>query len=115
MFVADDPLCGAAIGLHLLDSIDAHPKLPEVRVGMAWGRVLRRFGDVYGPVVNIASRLTSAAKPGTVLVDRELATALEQEPAIQLRRRRPISVRGYTSLSSWRVEPARSSPSDQSQ
>ena len=68
MFVADDPLCGAAIGLHLLDSIDAHPKLPEVR--SAWrGSVLRRFGDVYGPVVNIASRLTAAAKPGTVLVD----------------------------------------------
>ena len=45
---------------------------------MARGNVLSRFGDVYGPVVNIASRLTSAAKPGTVLVDRELATALAE-------------------------------------
>ena len=94
MGITDDPLCGAAIGLHLLDSVDAHPKLPEVPRGIGrGGRVLRRFGDVYGPVVNIASRLTAAAKPGTVLVDRELATTLEQEPALQLRRRRPIS--GY--------------------
>ena len=100
MFVADDPLRGAEIGRRLLVSVDAHPKLPDVRIGMAWGRVLRRFGDVYGPVVNIASRLTAAAKPGTVLVDRELATALQEEPAVQLRRRRPISARGYTNLSS---------------
>jgi adenylate cyclase len=29
-----------------------------------------RLGDVYGPTVNIAARLTSVARPGKVLVDR---------------------------------------------
>jgi adenylate cyclase len=103
LFVAADPVAAAAISLGLLDSINVDGELPDVRIGMARGNVLSRFGDVYGPVVNIASRLTSAAKPGTVLVDRELATALASEPGLRLRRRRPLSVRGYSNLSSWRL------------
>jgi adenylate cyclase len=103
LFVAADPVAAAAIGLGLLDSIDIDGELPDLRIGMARGNVLSRFGDVYGPVVNIASRLTSAAKPGTVLVDRELATALASEPGLRLRRRRAMSVRGYSNLSSWRL------------
>ena len=106
LFVADDPLAAATIGLGLLDSIEVDGELPDLRIGMARGTVLSRFGDVYGPVVNIASRLTSAAKPGTVLVDRELATALPSEPGFRLRRRRPMSVRGYSNLSSWRLSRA---------
>jgi adenylate cyclase len=109
LFVAADPVAAAAIGLGLLDSIDVDGELPDVRIGMARGNVLSRFGDVYGPVVNIASRLTSAAKPGTVLVDRELAMALDSEPGLRLRRRRPMSVRGYSNLSSWRL--SRTTPS----
>ena len=44
--------------------------------GAAYGAVLTRLGDVYSPVVNLASRLTSLARPATVLVDRELAEQL---------------------------------------
>jgi adenylate cyclase len=113
LFVADAPGAAATIGLGLLDAIAADGELPDLRIGMARGNVLSRFGDVYGPVVNIASRLTSAAKPGTVLVDRELATVLASEPGLRLRRRRPISVRGYSNLSSWRLTrdaPPRSVP-----
>ena len=32
--------------------------------------MVSRLGDVYGPTVNIAARLTSIARPGSVLVDR---------------------------------------------
>jgi adenylate cyclase len=106
MFVAVDSVAAATIGLGLLDAIEADGELPDLRVGMARGNVLSRFGDVYGPVVNIASRLTSAAKPGTVLVDGALATTLAEEPGLRLRRRRPMSVRGYTNLSSWRLSAA---------
>ena len=50
--------------------------LPDVRVGMAFGPVLSRLGDVFGTTVNRASRLTSVARPGTVLVDDALAASL---------------------------------------
>ena len=68
---------------------------------MATGRVLTRFGDVYRPVVNLAVRLTSLARPGVALVDAELATALRADGGYRLRPRRPAAVRGYHHLRSW--------------
>ena len=103
LFAASDPAAAAVIALDLLDAIVVDGELPNVRIGMARGNVLSRFGDVYGPVVNVASRLTSAAKPGTILVDVDLATVLADRPDLRLYRRRPMAVRGYGSLPSWRL------------
>ncbi|GLZ42657.1 adenylate/guanylate cyclase domain-containing protein [Actinokineospora sp. NBRC 105648] len=98
LFVVDDPEHGAEIALRLLERAAAEPELPALRAGLAYGRVLSRFGDVYGSVVNIASRLTSAARPGTVLVDKGLANALVDAAHFTTRSRRPVSVRGYSRL-----------------
>ena len=76
---------------------------PPLRVGLAFGAVLTRLGDVYSPVVNLASRLTSLARPGTVLVDRELARRLRGLRAYRIRPLRRVSVRGYDDLLPWRV------------
>lgn len=80
--------------------------LPELRVGLAYGPVLARYGDVYGPVVNIASRLAGLARPGSVLVDQQLAEALADDPAWSLKRLRPHSVRGYAHLHAARLRRA---------
>ena len=101
MFVADTPRDAAEIGLLLTDPGRVSQHLPQLRVGMAQGQVLTRFGDVYGPAVNLASRLTSLARPGAVLVDKELAKALREEPDLRLQGRRPAAVRGYHHLRSW--------------
>jgi len=50
-----------------------------LRIGLAAGPVLSRDGDYYGPVVNLASRLTEAAAPGEVLVPAALRE--ESHPA----------------------------------
>jgi adenylate cyclase len=42
--------------------------LPPIRGGIAAGPVIPRDGDFYGPVVNLASRLTSVAPPNSILV-----------------------------------------------
>ncbi len=42
---------------------------PRLRAGIAYGSALVRTGDYYGRPVNLASRLTGIAKPGSVLVD----------------------------------------------
>jgi adenylate cyclase len=98
LFVADRPDDGAEIALVLLERAEQDEQLPQLRAGLARGRVLSRFGDIYGSVVNVASRLTSIARPGSVLIDRELAEALDGNPAFTLRQRRPVSVRGYNRL-----------------
>ncbi|MGW5051985.1 adenylate/guanylate cyclase domain-containing protein [Actinokineospora sp. NPDC004072] len=98
LFVADAPQDAAEIALGVVAAAEADPLLPALRAGLAHGRIMTRFGDVYGSVVNIAARLTSAARPGTVLIDRALADALKPVDRYDIRHRRPISVRGYSRL-----------------
>jgi adenylate cyclase len=106
LFVTDRPADAAAIALRLTSPGRADQGLPALRVGMACGRVLTRFGDVYGPVVNLAARLTGLARPGTALVDAELAAALRADGHYRLQARRPAAVRGYHHLRSWALRPA---------
>jgi adenylate cyclase len=107
LFVTDRPADAAEIALRLTSPGRPEQGLPALRVGMAAGRVLTRFGDVYGPVVNLAARLTSLARPGTALVDTELAGALRAMGNYRLQARRPAAVRGYHHLRSWALRPGR--------
>jgi adenylate cyclase len=106
MFTANEPAVGAEIATTLADRVAAVDALPDVRVGVAYGTVVSRLGDVYGEPVNIASRLTSIARPGTILVDRELARALDDDARWRLRRVRPRPVRGYALLQAFRLRRA---------
>jgi adenylate cyclase len=106
LFTADSAAVGADIAVTLAERVGADPDLPELRVGVACGPVVSRLGDVYGEPVNIASRLTSVARPGSVLVDRELAGALEGDDRWRLRRTPPRPVRGYTLLQGFRLRRA---------
>src|SRR5690349_20952726 len=98
LFVTDTPAQGAAVALALQDKVAEAGDMPELRIGLAYGSILIRLGDVYGEVVNLASRLTSEAKPGRVLGDREMAAALDGHPAYRVRKLRRVSVRGYHHL-----------------
>jgi adenylate cyclase len=64
---------------------------------------LSRLGDVFGPVVNIASRLTSIARPGTVLIHRDLAAELADDPRFVVQQLRGVPVRGYHNLAASRL------------
>jgi adenylate cyclase len=102
LFTAATPVDAVTIALELPEAWDAEDR-PQLRVGAAFGEVLTRLGDVYSPVVNLASRLTSLARPGTVLVDRELADSLRGLPDLRVRSLRRVSVRGYDHLQPWLV------------
>ncbi len=101
LFVADSPEAIARIGLELTEEAGRDEEFPEIRVGLAWGPALARLGDVLGPVVNVASRLTSMSRPGHVLIDRCLADELEGNEQVRLRKLRRTSVRGYRKLEPW--------------
>ncbi len=102
LFTAASATDAVDIGLELPEVWAAEDR-PPLRTGLAYGAVLTRLGDVYSPVVNLASRLTSIARPGTVLVDRELARRLRRLPAYRVRPLRRVSVRGYDHLQPWLV------------
>lgn len=107
LFVTEHPADAAAIALGLRDRVRIEPSLPQLRIGLAHGLVLARYGDVYGEVVNVAARLTSEAKPDTVLVDREAHEVLRDDPRFDLRRIAPLHTRGYTNLRAWTLRRSR--------
>jgi adenylate cyclase len=103
LFTADTPARGAEVALQLSEQLPQLDRIPDVRVGLAYGTVLSRLGDVYGEPVNLASRITSIARPGSVLVDREMAAALDGDDHWRLRRVPPRPVRGYSLLHPMRL------------
>ncbi|OKI09806.1 adenylate cyclase [Streptomyces sp. CB02923] len=76
LFAADDAGTAAEIGLRLIETMANDETMPELRVGIAFGTVTTRMGDVFGTTVNLASRLTSIAPKDTVLVDEAFAEEL---------------------------------------
>ena len=52
---------------------------PRLRAGIALGEAQQRDGDVYGAAVNVASRLTAIARPGSVLTDDRVHDAVGRQ------------------------------------
>jgi adenylate cyclase len=75
MFVgpAPEPLIETTLGL--TERVEAAEGLPPIRSGLAAGVALSQEGDWYGPPVNLASRVTGVAHPGSVLATKELRDA----------------------------------------
>jgi len=75
--VEPEPLLDAA--LSLIDAADAESEdFPQLRAGVAVGFALPRAGDWFGRPVNLASRITQVARPGSLLAEREVReSALE--------------------------------------
>ena len=98
LYVADDPASGAEIALQLAERIGADEALPDVRVGVSTGTVVARLGDVFGTTVNLASRLTAMAPPGTVLVGPGMVAVLADSPAYAVEDVEVRDVRGLGPL-----------------
>jgi len=116
LFTVGDPAAAVEIALTLTArGDDPDDPFPAVRAGIAHGAVVRRLGDVFGSTVNAASRLTSAARPGTVLVDAGVHEALTADedashddgPTWRWRRLRRVSAKGFDHLEAWRVRAAK--------
>jgi adenylate cyclase len=75
MLVAPEPAPMFAFTLALVDVAGAQADFPELRAGVASGQAVHRWGDWYGTPVNLASRLTTRARPSTVLVTAEVRDA----------------------------------------
>jgi adenylate cyclase len=68
MFVSPEEGPMLDLALDLVDAADDDPEFPQLRAGLASGLAIGRWGDWYGRPVNLASRVCSRARPGSVLV-----------------------------------------------
>ncbi|MFC0036968.1 adenylate/guanylate cyclase domain-containing protein [Actinomadura rayongensis] len=114
LFSAETPRVGAEIALTIAAEIMDETEIPDVRVGVAYGPVLALMGDVFGTTVNLAARLTSLARPGTVVVDEELARRLAASDELSLTRivRRPVRGLGIVQPYVLRRSPPPEKPAD---
>jgi adenylate cyclase len=76
MLVSADPTAMLEALLDLVDAAEADGELPALRVGVATGMAVSRAGDWYGSPVNLASRVTGTARPGTILVSEATREAI---------------------------------------
>lgn len=73
MLTAPDAKTLLDTALDLVEAIENEDEgFPQLSVGLDFGEALDRSGDIYGPPVNLASRLSDVARAGSVLVSSEL-------------------------------------------
>jgi adenylate cyclase len=76
MLVSPDPEPLIGFALDLIAASDGEgERFPQLRVGLDAGAALSRAGDWYGRPVNVASRVTNVARPGSVLATRDVRDA----------------------------------------
>jgi adenylate cyclase len=78
MFVSPEPGPLVATALDLVRAFEEE-ELPSLRAGIAFGSALVRAGDYYGNSVNLASRVTGVARPGSVLCTQEIRDAAPEQ------------------------------------
>jgi adenylate cyclase len=76
MLVSSDPVALLDALLGLVDAADGDDDFPRLRVGVATGMAVSRAGDWFGSPVNLASRVTGAARPGSILVSESTREAI---------------------------------------
>lgn len=79
LFLTEDPAAALSIAWGLIEVIGDDRRLPDVSVGVATGTVVLRLGDVFGPPVNLAARLTALARRNRVLTDDATVDALPRD------------------------------------
>ncbi len=94
LFVNSDAISAYDTAEGIINVIGRDPRMPDVRVGLASGSVVLRLGDVFGPPVNLASRLTAVARRNRIIIDAETGSRLPEDQ-FETRRLPARPVRGF--------------------
>ncbi|GJM36800.1 MAG: adenylate/guanylate cyclase domain-containing protein [Acidimicrobiales bacterium] len=105
MFTVADPVDGAELALAVQAAVAEDPILNGVRIGMTYGPILTRDGDLYGPVVNLANRLVGIGRSGAINVSQDLRDALAGDRRFSLRSLGTRSLRHIGEERVYRLRP----------
>ena len=76
MFATPDPVSAVRVAAALVGIGRDIPGLDGMRVGLAYGQVIRSGGDFYGTVVNTAARIVGQAYPDAIVATQRVVDAL---------------------------------------
>jgi adenylate cyclase len=82
MLVSPDPVALLEAVMDLVDATDRYDDFPSLRAGIATGMAVSRAGDWFGSPVNLASRVTGAARPGSILVSEATRDAIGDDERV---------------------------------
>ncbi|KRF19121.1 adenylate cyclase [Nocardioides sp. Soil797] len=94
LFISDDAVKALEIADGIIGVIGRDSRMPDVRLGLASGGVVMRMGDVFGPPVNLAARLTAVARRNRVIVD-DVTSEMLPEDRFETRRLPARPLRGF--------------------
>ena len=113
MFVANSLPVAVDIGLDLAERLRAIAGMPDIHCGIAYGPTVAVGGDVFGPTANLAARLTTIARRGTIVIPRAAASQLAGRADIELvRMRRTFDLKGIGDTRVVAVRRSRDAASD---
>ncbi|NDR54470.1 adenylate/guanylate cyclase domain-containing protein [Actinomyces sp. 565] len=104
MYIADDLSTAADVVTALVEQLQSGPEMMRVRASLVQGRVVSRSGDVFGPPVNLASRLVDTAEPGGIRMDEATAMELINGPDAHLYTVHPcheVVAKGLGNVTPW--------------
>jgi adenylate cyclase len=96
MFYFDEPGNAVLAALDMVEGVAAHG-LPPAHVGIHAGPVVFQGGDYFGRTVNIAARIAEYARPGEVLVSREVVVETNEMP-ITFTEIGPVELKGVSGV-----------------
>lgn len=109
MYIADDVTTAAGVVTALVEELQRGPEMIRVRASLVQGWVVSRSGDVFGPPVNLASRLVDTAEPGGIRMDEPTARAIMRGPQAQryvVRECHEVVAKGLGNIVPWSLERA---------
>ena len=116
LFVVDTLDAAVAAGLELIERLAMAEGMPSVHCGIAFGPTITVGGDVFGPTVNLASRLSKVARAGSIAIPRAESEHLLDRDDLDVRKvRRSYDLKGIgrTSIVAVRSVPHESDDADE--
>lgn len=104
LYIAHELPVAADIVCALMAELQAEEQMLPVRASLVHGWVVSRSGDIFGPCVNLASRLVDVAHRGTILVDAQTADDLksyDKRGIFHMELAERADLRGFGEVEAW--------------
>ena len=106
MFITERLEDGVDIAIDLIVRLRSIEIVPPIHCGLAYGPTVPVGGDIFGPTVNLASRLTAVARPDSVVLPRTEGEEFDDRQDLDVRMiRRSVDLKGIGRIRVMSIRP----------